>query len=500
MESSVNSFRLTLERIKKYIAETVNTIDNFNGGDTSVDDYLIAAEESDNYGFDFDDREDAVLIGGKKSKIDLKDMDYVQWRDYLSKDLYNLNLLLVMLADITPEHDSKLQQLLQDIRDKFAHPINGNNRKIIIFTAFSDTAQYIYDNISQVILDKHGINTALVSGDIEARSTLKLREKLDFNKVLTLFSPVSKERDALYPNLKNEIDVLVATDCISEGQNLQDCDYLINYDIHWNPVRIIQRFGRIDRIGSKNEVIQLVNYWPDMDLDAYIDLKARVEARMKVSVLTATGDDNPISAEEKGDLKYRRDQLLRLQEEVVDIEEMNTGVSIMDLGLNEFRLDLLEYMKKHNDIEHTPMGLHAVVPASEDNPQGVIYVLKNRNNSVNIDRKNRLHPFYLVYITKDSEVFINHLEPKDLLDHLRHLCRGKAEPIMELCRKFNGETRDGSHMGTYSKLLGDAISSIVKVKEQTDLFSFLDGDTGSLFGNEIRGLDDFELICFLVVR
>ena len=500
LESSVNSFRLTLERIKKYIAETINTIDNFKGGETSVDDYSIAAEESDNYGFDFEDREDAVLIGGKKSKIDLKDMDYVQWRDYLSKDLYNLNLLLVMLADITPEHDSKLQQLLQDIRDKFAHPINGNNRKIIIFTAFSDTAQYIYDNISQVILDKHGINTALVSGDIEARSTLKLREKLDFNKVLTLFSPVSKERDALYPNLKKEIDVLVATDCISEGQNLQDCDYLINYDIHWNPVRIIQRFGRIDRIGSKNEVIQLVNYWPDMDLDAYIDLKARVEARMKVSVLTATGDDNPISAEEKGDLKYRRDQLLRLQEEVVDIEEMNTGVSIMDLGLNEFRLDLLEYMKKHNDIEHTPMGLHAVVPASEDNPQGVIYVLKNRNNGVNIDRKNRLHPFYLVYITKDSEVFINHLEPKDLLDHLRHLCRGKAEPIMELCRKFNGETRDGSHMGTYSKLLGDAISSIVKVKEQTDLFSFLDGDSGSLFGNEIRGLDDFELICFLVVR
>ena len=500
LESSVNSFRLTLERIKKYIADTINTIDNFNSGDTSVDDYSIAAEESENYGFDFDDREDTVLIGGKKSKIDLKDMDYVNWRDYLSKDLDNLNLLLVMLADITPEHDSKLQQLLKDIQDKFAHPINGNNRKIIIFTAFSDTAQYIYDNISQVILDKYCINTALVSGDIEARSTLKLREKLDFNKVLTLFSPISKERDAIYPNLKKEIDVLVATDCISEGQNLQDCDYLINYDIHWNPVRIIQRFGRIDRIGSKNEVIQLVNYWPDMDLDAYIDLKARVEARMKVSVLTATGDDNPISAEEKGDLKYRRDQLLRLQEEVVDIEEMNTGVSIMDLGLNEFRLDLLEYMKKHNDIEHTPMGLHAVVPVSDDNPQGVIYVLKNRNNGVNIDRKNRLHPFYLVYITKDSEVFINHLEPKDLLDHLRHLCRGKAEPIMELCRKFNGETRDGSHMGTYSKLLGDAISSIVKVKEQTDLFSFLDGDTGSLFGNEIRGLDDFELICFLVIR
>lgn len=500
LESSVNSFRLTLARIKKYISETVETIDNYIASDISFDDFSVAAEDDVDYGFDFDDREDAVLIGGKKSKIDIQDMDYVRWRDFLIRDLDNLNMLLFMLADITPEHDSKLQQLLQDIRDKFAHPINGDNRKIIIFTAFSDTAQYLYDNISQVILDKHGFHTALVSGDIDARSTLKLREKLDFNKVLTLFSPISKEREALYPNINQEIDVLIATDCISEGQNLQDCDYLINYDIHWNPVRIIQRFGRIDRIGSKNAVIQLVNYWPDMDLDAYIDLKARVEARMKISVLTSTGDDNPISDEEKGDLKYRRDQLLRLQEEVVDIEEMNTGVSIMDLGLNEFRLDLLEYMKKHNDIEHTPMGLHAVVPASDDNPQGVIYVLKNRNNGVNIDRKNRLHPFYLVYITKDSEVFINHLEPKDLLDHLRHLCRGKAEPIMELCRKFNGETRDGSHMGTYSKLLGDAISSIVKVKEQTDLFSFLDGDTGSLFGNEIRGLDDFELICFLVVR
>lgn len=496
LESSVNSFRLTLERIRKYIEATIKAIDDLAAkqAPSMVCDYDFS------YGLDFDEREDTVFIGNKKTKIALEDMDYIQWRGYLDKDLDNLNMLLFMLADITPEHDSKLQMLIEDIRNKFANPINGNNKKIIVFTAFSDTAQYLYENIAPPIKERTGLNTALVSGDVEARSTLKLREKMDFNKVLTLFSPISKEKASLYPNLNEEIDVLIATDCISEGQNLQDCDFLINYDIHWNPVRIIQRFGRIDRIGSRNAVIQLVNYWPDMDLDDYINLKGRVEARMKVSVLTATGDDNPLSAEEQGDLKYRRDQLERLKEEVVDIEEMNTGVSIMDLGLNEFRLDLLDYMKQGHDIEHTPMGLHAIVASDKDAPPGVIFVLKNRNNEINIDRKNRLHPFYMVYISKDSEVIVDHLDPKDLLDRMRHLCRGKFAPLLELCRKFNAETRDGQRMGTYSRLLSDAISSLIKVKESTDLFSFLDGDTGSLFGNDVRGLDDFELICFLIIR
>lgn len=496
LESSVNSFRLTLTRIKDFIQTTVDAIDRLaaNGGHSTVNDYDFDSN------LDFDEREDSVFIGGKKTKIDLADMDYVQWREYLAKDLDNLRTLLFMLEDITPAHDSKLQLLIDDIRSKFANPINPENKKIIIFTAFSDTAQYLYENIAPLIKERTGLNTALISGDVEARCTIRTRDKMDFNKVLTLFSPISKEKAAVYPNLHEEIDVLIATDCISEGQNLQDCDYLINYDIHWNPVRIIQRFGRIDRIGSRNAVIQLVNYWPDMDLDEYIDLKGRVEARMKVSVLTATGDDNPLTDAEQGDLKYRRDQLERLKEEVVDIEEMNTGVSIMDLGLNEFRLDLLEYIKQDNDIEHTPMGLHAIVPADKDTPPGVIFVLKNRNNDINIDRKNRLHPFYMVYITKKSEVVIDHLDPKSLLDTMRHLCRGNATPLLDLCHKFNAETRDGQRMGTYSKLLGDAISSLIKVKESTDLFSFLNGDSGSLFGNEVRGLDDFELICFLIIR
>ena len=505
LESSVNSFRLTLTRIKSLISSTIEKIDSIRPGDD-----IIVEMEDISSNLDADDRESDVFIGGKKSKIALKDMDTISWRRYLSEDLENLHLLLYMLADITPDHDSKLQQLILDLRNKFNNPINPGNKKVIIFTAFSDTAEYLYDCLAGRIKDTHGLNTALVSGDIEARSTLRLpaREKLDFNKVLTLFSPVSKEKASIYPHISDEIDILIATDCISEGQNLQDCDYLINYDIHWNPVRIIQRFGRIDRIGSRNEVIQLVNYWPNVTLDDYIDLKGRVEARMKVSVLTSTGDDNPISPEEKGDLEYRREQLKRLQSEVVDIEEMNTGISIMDLGLNEFRLDLLAYMGEHPDIEHTPFGLHAVVPAREDCPAGVVYVLKNRNNGVNIDHKNRLHPFYLVYIKNNEElgvgneelVHINHLQPKELLDCMRFLCKGKSAPYMDLCKEFNRITRDGKNMQHYSDLLGEAIASIITVKEESDIDSFLGGATGSLFTDEIKGLDDFELVCFLVIK
>ena len=501
LESSVNSFRLSLNRILGFISATVEKINSLDTGHgttrTTVDEYDFSS------GLDLDEQED-IFIGGKKTQIALEDMDYIGWKKYLDKDIETLKLLLLMLADITPEHDSKLLQLIDDLRYKFANPINGNNKKVIIFTAFSDTAEYLYDNLAERIKEKHNLHTALITGSSDAKSTVRIpnrqRIKLDFNTLLTLFSPLSKEKAALLPDVNEEIDVLIATDCISEGQNLQDCDYLINYDIHWNPVRIIQRFGRIDRIGSRNDVIQLVNYWPDMDLDEYIDLKGRVEARMKVSVMTSTGDDNPISPEEKGDLEYRREQLKRLQSEVVDIEEMNTGISIMDLGLNEFRLDLLAYMQDNPNIEHTPFGLHAVVPTSEGCPPGVVYVLKNRNNNVNIDRKNRLHPFYLVYISDDSEVVVNHLSPKELLDRLRYLCKGKSSPNKELCKEFNRFTRDGKNMQHYSELLSDAIASIIDVKEESDIDSFLGGATGSLFTEEIKGLDDFELICFLVIK
>lgn len=497
MESSVYSFSLTLTRIKNMINSTIETIDRFDKHSGTT---LDLTDISDMDEFDAEDQNsDELFSFGRKVKIDLADMDYDSWRQSLVKDADVLELLTLMVRDITPEHDSKLQELFRVIDNKITHPINEGNKKLIIFTAFADTAGYLYDNVSRYVKEKYGLNTAMVSGSVEGRTTCpKLRA--DLNTVLTCFSPISKDKELLMPGDKTEIDVLIATDCISEGQNLQDCDYLINYDIHWNPVRIIQRFGRIDRIGSRNKVIQLVNFWPDVTLDDYINLKAKVETRMKIVDMTATGDDNLLSDEEKTDLEYRKAQLKRLQDEVVDIEDMTTGISIMDLGLNEFRLDLLDYIKHHPDIDKTPFGLHSVVPASEDTPAGVIYVLKNRSNSVNIDHQNRLHPFYMVYIGNDGEVICDHLSPKQMLDKMRFLCKGKTEPIPEAYKPFNKETRDGKDMSKFSKLLGNAIASIIEVKDESDIDSFLGGGQVSFLSNEIKGLDDFELICFLVIR
>ncbi|WP_461820295.1 helicase-related protein [Blautia stercoris] len=497
MESSVYAFNLTLTRIKELIESTIKTIDEF---DKYSDTSLELTDISDINEFDDEDQNtDDLFSFGKKVKISLADMDYVSWRDSLKKDQDTLELLTLMVGDITPEHDLKLQERMKIIDNKLRHPINEGNKKVIIFTAFADTARYLYDNISTYVKEKYGLNTAMVSGSVEGRTTCP-KLKSDLNTVLTCFSPISKDKKLLMPNDNTEIDFLIATDCISEGQNLQDCDYLINYDIHWNPVRIIQRFGRIDRIGSRNKVIQLVNFWPDVTLDEYINLKAKVETRMKIVDMTATGDDNLLSDEEKTDLEYRKAQLKRLQDEVVDIEDMTTGISIMDLGLNEFRLDLLDYIKHHPDIDKSPFGLHAVAKATEDTSAGVIYVLKNRSNSVNIDNQNRLHPFYMVYIGNDGEVICDHLSPKEMLDKMRYLCKGKTEPNTELCKQFNKETRDGRNMSQYSNLLGEAIASIIEVKDESDIDSFLGGSQVSFLSNEIKGLNDFELICFLVVK
>ena len=495
LESSVNSFRLTLTRICEYISETIEKIDAYektheeNDVDVRVFDGDLDSQDSETEPF-----------STKKSKIRLRDMDFISWRREISSDLDKLRLLLYMLRDITPEHDSKLQMLLSDLKHKFENPINSGNKKVIIFTAFADTADYLYENLSKSILKDCGLHTALITGSTEGRCTIP-GFRISFNNILTAFSPRSKEG-----HVKKEIDVLIATDCISEGQNLQDCDFLICYDIHWNPVRIIQRFGRVDRIGSRNEVIQLMNYWPDIKLDEYIKLKGRVESRMKATVLTATGDDNLLSANEKGELEYRRNQLRRLQEEVVDMEDMDTGVNIMDLGLNEFRLDLLTYIKQHPDIEHAPYGMNAVVAVPPSTPNGVdikpgvVFVLKNRNNAVNIDRKNLLHPFYMVYLGDDGTVLCDHLHPKHLLDTLRLLCKGKSDHDPALCSRLNKETKDGRKMEKYSELLQEAVGSIVEKKEETDIDSLFSlGETTALRG-EINGLDDFELITFLIIR
>lgn len=478
LESSVNSFRLTLTRIEERISKTIKAIDQYE------------EETDENPGI------------GKNARIQLGDMDWRSWRRALKSDLEILRLLLIMLKDITPEHDSKLQILIADLKEKFAHPINPGNKKVLIFTAFADTAEYLYDQLAERIKADTGMNVALITGNTDGKCTIP-RFPMSFNNILTYFSPLSKDKASLKLTIDEDIDVLIATDCISEGQNLQDCDYLINYDIHWNPVRIIQRFGRIDRIGSKNSVIQLVNYWPDMELDQYIELKGRVENRMKATVLTSTGNENILqssSESEKDDLEYRKKQLQKLQHEVVDIEDMDTGINIMDLGLNEFRLDLLAYVKENPDVEHAPCGMDAVVAHSNMAKPGVIYILKNRSNDVNIDHKNLLHPFYMVYIGEDGEVICDHLHPKKLLDTMRHLCRGKSSPDKALCQQLNRETQDGRKMEHYSELLHQSIDSIISVKEESDIDSLFSlGETTALKG-EIKGLDDFELITFLVIK
>ena len=495
LESSVNSFQLTLKRIKALIESTIKAIDDFEMyGAADIDMYEASDSE-----FDMDDGNTEYFTVGKKVKIELADMDYKSWRTELKADADVLELLTLMVADITPEHDSKLQELLKLVSEKIENPINPGNKKVLIFSAFSDTAEYLYDNVSTYIKKKYGLDTAVITGSIDGKTTIK-GFRATLNNVLTCFSPISKGRDVLMPGSKTEIDVLIATDCISEGQNLQDCDYLVNYDIHWNPVRIIQRFGRVDRIGSRNSQIQLVNFWPDMDLDEYINLKGRVETRMKISVMTSTGDDDLINPEEKGDLEYRKQQLKRLQEEVVDIEDMSSGISIMDLGLNEFRLDLLEYVKNHGDMDKKPKGMHAVVPATDELPEGVVFILKNINNSVNIDNQNRIHPFYMVYIGIDGEVICDYLNPKKMLDDIRLLCRGKKEPIKELCQRFNEETDDGRDMTEMSELLSEAINSIIDCKEESDIDSLFSAGGTSALMSAVSGLDDFELICFLVVK
>ena len=385
------------------------------------------------------------------------------------------------------------------IDHKIAEPINAGNKKIIIFTAFSDTADYLYEHVSSYAKEKFGLYTAEITGSSDGHTNLP-NLRTDLNTLLTCFSPVSKGKNILLPGNAAELDLLIATDCISEGQNLQDCDFLVNYDIHWNPVRIIQRFGRIDRIGSHNDRIQLVNFWPDISLDDYLGLESRVETRMKISVMTSTGDDDLLDEREKGDLEYRKQQLKKLQEEVVDIEDMSSGISIMDLGLNEFRMDLLDYMQQHPEIEQAPRGLHAVVKASDETPAGVIFVLRNIRNEINVHNQNRLHPFYLVYISEEGEVICDHLAPKELLDKMRLLCKGDSNADLSLCKKFNAATKDGRDMRTYSDLLSDAIHSIIDVNEEGQVDSFLAGRQMSFLSDMISGLDDFELICFLVVK
>lgn len=495
LESSVAAFRYTLiDVVKSYVDETLKAISTYEQTGLDALSGVPVLNEDD---FDIEDSNLDVFIG-KKNRIALKDMDYRSWKLELEKDQAILLELEELIDQITPAEDKKLQTLYQLIDEKMTHPINEGNKKLIIFSAFATTTNYLYKHISHYVLDKYGLHTAQISGTKGFETTLKTNHR-DLNSLLTYFSPQSKDRNLLFPDDQREIDVLIATDVISEGQNLQDADMMVNYDIHWNPVRIIQRFGRVDRIGSKNKFIQLVNFWPNIELDEYIDLKSRVESRMKISVLTSTADDNVLSSEEIEDNNYRKKQLERLRNEVVDLEEMSEGISIMDLGLEDYRMDLLKYLESHPELEKVPKGLQAILSVENKEAEGAIFVLKNKDELRGKNQKNQLHPYYILYVNSVGELVVSPEESKKILDLLGSLCRGKTQPLQSLVNQYNRQTKDGKEMSGYSKLLQQAIEQLMEQDQLSTMDALFNFGTVNLMNTSIEGMDDFELICFFTL-
>lgn len=494
LESSIESFRLTTSRLLYNISNVLNKIDNLKELNVDLDINLIDPDEES-----YDD-----LMFGKNKKVLIQDLDLIKWRQDLELDKEILEYLLKEAKNITPSRDKKLNDLKLKIRDKIENPINDDNKKIIIFSAFADTAKYLYKNISDWVYNEFGLYSALVTGSDTNKSTLKSVRTKDLNDILTNFSPKSKERASINPEATDEIDILICTDCISEGQNLQDCDYLINYDIHWNPVRIIQRFGRIDRIGSENKQIQLVNFWPNMELDEYINLEGRVRDRMVMVNVTATGEDDIINENEAmNDLNYRKTQLNQLKDRVLDLEDISNTISITDLTFNDFKIELMDYMSENKkELEKAPKGIYSIVDIQDDLniEPGVIFLLKQTSGTTESKERNPLSPYYLVYIGDDGEVKLNYIKSKNLLDYYQKLCVSKDDVLLDLVKEFNRETDDGRDMDKYSSLLVETIDNILGKKQEVGVKSlFRKGGTATV-KKDINGLEEFELITFLMVR
>lgn len=492
MESSIHSFKLTIEKLLFKINKTLEKIDNISEYNEDIDISLIDPEEDE-----YDE-----LMFGKKTKVLLQDMDLIKWKQDLKLDKEKLEFLFTQAKEVDCLRDEKLADLKKVISNKIENPINEDNKKILIFTAFADTAKYLYENISQWIFDNYGLYTALVTGSGDNKTNLKAVRNTDIDEILTSFSPISKNRNIINPEMTEEIDILIGTDCISEGQNLQDCDYLINYDIHWNPVRIIQRFGRVDRIGSKNKDIQLVNFWPNIELDEYINLKGRVENRMVMVDVSATGEENIIVNNDKvmNDLEYRKNQLEKLKDQVIDLEDVSDAISITDLTFNDFKIELMEYMKEHRkELDNAPFGIYSIVPSEEFEP-GVIFLLRQVKGVKESKDKNALTPYYLVYINEDEEVKLNYIQSKKILDYYQKLCSGKKEVFRNLVESFDRETDNGRQMDKYSQLLKESIENIIGKKQETGVRSLFTKGGTSPVKNNIEGLEEFELISFLILK
>ncbi len=503
MESSIHSFAITVSNIIEKIDFTLERIESnqFEYNENLSIDKI-----------DLDDAELEDLMLGNTVKVLLQDMDLIRWKEDLLADKEKLTSILTAAKKITPDKDAKLSELKEIIAKKIKNPINPGNEKIIIFTAFADTADYLYVNLADEML-KFGKYTARVSGSGDNKSNLPISKDLknvikisDLNSVLTLFSPKSKEKDKIFPQMKDTIDILIATDCISEGQNLQDCDYLINYDIHWNPVRIIQRFGRIDRLGSTNDYIQLVNFWPNMELDEYINLGQRVKGRMVLLDVSATGDDNVIDErKEKKDLEYRKKQLMKLKNEVVDLEDIAGNISITDLTFNDFKVDLMEYMKTHRkELDEAPHGMYAIAKIPENLKgtisEGVIFTLRQIEGRQQTKEQNAFYPYYLAYVTKDNEVKLNFIHSKKILDNYKKICKGQCSALEDLVAEFNKTTDDGRDMSIYSGLLETAIDNLINKKQEAGIAGLFSKGGGIIEDDTFDGIEDFELISFLIIK
>ena len=496
MESSVNSFRITLERILNACTSMRARLDNVGAS---------AGYDVGGWEYEFDDDDDAdEFVSGGKVQVDLRDVDALRLGQDLDYDIEKLNMLLGYARAVTPERDAKLRKVREFIEQKARSPYNEGNRKVLVFSAFADTADYLFDQLAEPLKRELGLECAEVSGNGNRTYSLKLR-RTTFESVLGHFAPKAKELSEADRG-RGEIDVVFATDCISEGQNLQDCDCVVNYDIHWNPVRIIQRFGRVDRLGSENTQIQLVNFWPDIDLDEYIQLEGRVKGRMVLMDASATGEENVLEAKpssEMNDLQYRRKQLQQLQEEVLDLEDISGGISITDFAFDDFRVELQRYAKEHSGLlEGSSQGLHAVTEIPKElrgevDP-GVIFCLKQNDESRDPKDTNPTFPYYVSYVTQTGEVRSKHTNPKVALDVMRAVCAGRPEPLWDLCRDFNRQTRDGASMGEYTDLLDSAVAQITGVQESKGMESLFSlGEVGNGGG---LGFDDYSLVSFVVMR
>lgn len=505
MESSIHSFTLTVTKLLQQVNHLLAKIDAHESEDVE------ALSIEDIQDFELESTELEAFMIGNKTKVLLQDMDLIRFRQELEADRIFLKSIAETAKNVSASRDAKLELLKKTIHNKIQNPLNPGNRKVIVFTAFADTAQYLYGNLAQWAQEELNIHSALVTGGGTNKTTITGFGS-DLNSILTAFSPVSKERHKVDPTATTELDLLIATDCISEGQNLQDCDTLINYDIHWNPVRIIQRFGRVDRLGSKNTQIQLINFWPNMELDEYINLEARVSGRMILLDISATGEENVIdeSAKEMNDLEYRRKQLQQLKDAVVDLEDMSGGISITDLTLNDFRMDLSGYMGKAGNLallEQAPFGLYSAVSidadlAGDGIKPGVIFCLKNIRSgkeAIQVDENYPLAPYFLVYVIDDAVVELNFTQSKKILDLLKRQAFTHSVPDQAAISVVNSLTRQGRDMAHYQHLLATAVDSIAGKSEEKGIESLFTKGGTVLSATSSQGIEDFIVVSYLIL-